>query len=219
MFRRTTIYTLECKVMQQSVRNGHKGQHPCHSVDAISNSRRLPTLRASPPAHAGHAGHERLRHSGTAWWQPHASDARGSVAWWQPHDGYVWVCIGTYLSLHLRVSRPAVPVSQLKPWLSGPNDSDSPAGWVKFDWCQGPSGYHIIYCLFLLKHSWNSIACWLIRWRSGSSAAPVRTPTWACFYSYTILVSLWYVLVCISSYTYVLVCIGTYMSVVMHIGM
>ena len=106
MFRRTTIYTLECKVMQQSVRNGHKGQHPCHSVDAISNSRRLPTL---PPAHAGHAGHVRLRHSGTAWWQPHASDASGSVAWWQPHDGYVWVCIGTYLSLHLRVSRPAGP--------------------------------------------------------------------------------------------------------------
>ena len=61
------------------------------------------------PAHAGHAGHERLRHSGTAWWQPHASDASGSVAWWQPHDGYVWVCIGTYLSLHLRVSRPAGP--------------------------------------------------------------------------------------------------------------
>ena len=74
----------------------------------------------------------------------------------------------TYGPARARAWRPGYVLVRIRhsnsPGLSvqanSPSDSDSLAGWV---WLVPVT--HIIYCLFLNLHSWNSIAYWLIRWR------------------------------------------------------
>ena len=157
------------------------------------------------------------RLSGTAWWQRQQAASDSSVAcqrWPRAAARYVWpgpgvaarVCIGTYSSLQLSRSLRAGKLSQRL----------GLAGRLSLTGASHP--YYILPLSSFTFMKFHSLLVDTLACRRVMPRLSVRTPAWATansFYSCTILVSLWYVLVYISTYTFVLVCVCTFRSVVM----